>query len=730
MGWQPHPYSLVLIVSAAMSVGVARAVWRRPAAGARTCAVLMLALAWWSVFYAAELLSTSHAAQIRWVKIEYIGILSAPLAWLLFALRFTGRDRWLGLRELAGLCLVPAVLYALVLSDGVLHQLVYRSAETVQLGRWSVLRVVYGPAGWANVAYAYLCLAIGTLVIVHAFRTSPGIYRRQVVALIASAAAPWAVNAIYMMGLGLRIDLTPLGFTITGLGAAWALRRAQLLDLAPVARDQVMESLTDGVAVLDRQGRLVDCNPAFAAALGQSVGACVGEPAAHVFAAHPELLARLTGPSDASAPPTVPSVDGTRLYEPQVSPLADQRGHGIGQLVTLRDVTDRGRVMRELARARDAAEALARAKSEFLATVSHEIRTPMNGVVGMTALLLDTPLTAEQREYVDVVRRSGEQLLAIINEILDFSKLEAGRLAVESIPFSPRAAVDEMLDLLRPQAEEQGLRLDLAVAGAVPERCLGDPTRVRQIVANLVGNAIKFTPSGAVTVSLDAAPPAGGGQRLRLAVRDTGIGIPAERLDGLFQPFSQVDASTARRYGGTGLGLAISRRLAELMGGDIAVQSTPGCGSTFTVEWQVRTVVDDQPSRAAAVPPSPAPPPALRILVAEDNPVNQRVVLRMLERFGYHADLAVDGARAVAAATRAHYDVVLMDVQMPGMDGLEATRRIRDACAGHQPRIIAMTANAMDGDRERCLDAGMDDYLSKPVRPADLRAMFERMGDG
>ncbi|MBX3026123.1 response regulator [bacterium] len=721
MTWQAHPFSAVLLASAALAVGVARALWRRSAAGSRTCALLMLTLAWWSAVYGIELLTTTRAAQLALVKVEYLGILAAPLAWLVFALRFTGRD--MGRAALAALCAVPAVLYALVLTDGPRHQMLYARAETVEVGGYAVLRVVYGPAAWTNVAYAYLCLAAGALVIVHAFRASPRIYRRQVAALLAGAAAPWAVNVVYMLGFSPGVDLTPLGFTVTGLGAAWALRHAQLLDLVPVARDRVMESLRDGVAVLDRQQRLVDCNPAFAAALGRSVGDCIGIAATRLVGACPELLGLLRGEA-ASAPL---SLAGGRLYEPMLQELTDRRGRPVGRLLTLRDITDRGRVMAELTRARDAAEALARAKSEFLATVSHEIRTPMNGVVGMTALLLDTPLSAEQRECVDVIRQSGDQLLAIINEILDFSKLDAGGLTVEHIPFAPRRAVADVVELLRPQAAGKGLRLEYHSAAAVPALCLGDPTRVRQIATNLVGNAIKFTAAGTVVVTLDATPATDGAQRLRLVVRDTGIGIPAHRLPDLFQPFSQVDASTARRYGGTGLGLAISRRLAELMGGTIAVASEEGHGATFTADWLVGAAAAQSEPPADVAGVRPAAPAGLRILVAEDNPVNQKVVLRMLQRLGYQADVAGDGERAVAAATAQPYDVVLMDVQMPGVDGYEATRRIRSERRGRQPRIIAMTANAMASDRDRCLAAGMDDYISKPLRPDDLRAAFERM---
>jgi signal transduction histidine kinase len=719
---QLHPFTLVLFGSAAISVGLARTLWHRAAPGARTCAVLMLSLAWWSTFYAAELLSTTQSAQLAWAPLEYVGILFAPGAWLVFALRFTGRDEPLDRRAMAGAAAVPIALFVLVLTDP-WHHLDYRAIETIQAGSYRVLRLTYGPAGWANVAYAYLCLAGGALVIARAFWRSPRVYRRQTTALLASAAAPWAVNVLYMTGYGPAVDLTPLGFTITGLGAAWAIRHAQLLDLAPVARDRVVESLSDGIAVLDRQDRLIDHNAAFHAIVGDVT---IGASAAEVFAAHPAVLAQLGG--GPVAPVLSSRADGDRQYEPKVVPLKDRRGRDIGRLVTLHDVTERRKVVSELSRARDAAERLANAKSEFLATVSHEIRTPMNGVVGMTSVLLDTPLTPEQRDYVETIRLSGEQLLSIINDILDFSRIDSDRLVVERIAFAPGAAVTEVLALLRPQARARGLALSLSVSPDVPARCLGDATRVRQIASNLVGNAIKFTPSGRVSVALDADPPADGAQRLRLTVRDTGIGIPADRIDSLFQPFTQVDASTARRYGGSGLGLAISRRLAELMGGTITVESDVGRGTIFRADWRVVPAADGSASTvtATAAPvPAGAAPTVRRILVAEDNPVNQTVVAHMLKRLGAQADLANDGEEAVAAVARGGYDIVLMDVQMPNVDGLDATRRIR-AAAGPQPRIIAMTANAMAGDRERCLAAGMDDYVSKPISVESLQAALER----
>jgi len=496
-----------------------------------------------------------------------------------------------------------------------------------------------------------------------------------------------------------------------------------LLDLAPVARGLVVESLGDGVAVLDVRNRLIDANAAFRHIVGE---VNIGDSAPTAFALLPELVAQLGGG------PTVHTIasatDPDRFYEPGVAPLVDRRGREIGRVVTLRDVTERRRALAEMAKARDAAQDLARAKSRFLATVSHEIRTPMNGVIGMTTLLLDTSLDRQQRTFVETIQSSGGQLMSIINDILDFSKFDAGQLSIEQLPFQPVEAVTSVIAMFKAEADAKGLTLECSADAGVPTWCNGDEFRVRQIVTNLVSNAIKFTATGTVSVSLTVDPPqgeSGAPQRLRLSVRDSGIGISAEQMERLFKPFSQVDASVARRFGGTGLGLAISRGLAEMMGGTITVASQEGIGSTFAVDWVV------QPLPGPPVPASVATPTVdgpllgtlatMRVLVAEDNPVNQLVVMYMLRRLGLTADLAEDGLAAVTAVQRAAYDVVLMDVQMPNVDGLTATRRIR-AASIPQPRIIAMTANAMAGDREVCLEAGMDDYLSKPIDLDSLRA--------
>ena len=631
-----------------------------------------------------------------------------------------------------------------------------------------------------------------------------------------------------------------------------------------------------GVILTDPEWRVEWINDGFTRLFGFTLEEIKGRPPVTFMMGpetDPKALEAMTGAAEVGRPYLgeilTYAKDGRKVWiELEIQPLTNERGERTGYMGLQLDITERKRQAELLRAAKEAAEKANVAKGQFLAMMSHEIRTPMNGVIGMASLLLDSSLTSEQRESAETIRQSGESLLTIINDILDFSKIESGRLELEHTEFALRDCLEGALDLLAASAAQKKIDLLYEIAEGTPTIVLGDATRLRQVLVNLIGNAVKFTTQGEVNVAVRVLAWHLSGVDLHFAVHDTGIGIPAEHMERLFKPFSQVDASMTRRFGGTGLGLAICRRLVELMGGRISVESEAGHGSTFSFTLRLQEVVTDLPAAptgarqslhgrrvlivednatslriltdmtrnwgmepqpaaspafaleqlrhlgkidaaiinlqlpgitglalaqsiralsdfsslpmvllsglgrrentegqfnavvtkpvkpsqlfnalveifwrragAAATPPLPVsdptpagpvePPHPGRLLLAEDNPINQKVSLHQLRNLGCRADLAANGAEVLAALARQPYDVVLLDVHMPVMDGLEAARLIRRdyPASATRPWLIALTANVMPGDREECLAAGMDDYLAKPIRVAELAAALAR----
>jgi len=431
---------------------------------------------------------------------------------------------------------------------------------------------------------------------------------------------------------------------------------------------------------------------------------------------------------------TLPTASGRDVHCIITKSTFPNRGGGIGGIVTTyTDISELKRTEEKLTQAKQAAEQAMRARSQFLANMSHEIRTPMNGVLGMASVLADTPLNAEQQEYLQTIRDSGDSLLKIVNDILDFSKIEAGKVEIEQTEFDLRSRVASILQLFAASARGKNLSLVSTCADDVPERVIGDPVRISQTLSNLVGNAIKFTENGSIDVHVSVQSQAGDPMMLRIDVRDTGIGISNAAIERIFDPFSQEDASTTRRFGGSGLGLTISRQLVGLMGGELFVESVQGSGSCFSFTVKVSRASRAEATLVAApVVASPAAHAAdnnrLTVLLAEDNHINQIVAVAMLRKLGCEVTVAKDGQEAVDKAKDRHFDLILMDCHMPTLDGFAATADIRELERLGQPRhtIIAQTANAMAGDRENCLAAGMDDYLSKPISASALAQIIRR----
>jgi len=706
--WTPGAF--LPFLSAGLALVACFLAWRsKQVPASKPFIVIQVCAFIWCFFYGLELCVTRLADAILFANIEYLGMVLLPPASAVFALAYSDRLRKPSAAGWVVLAIQPIVVLPLVLTN-VGH--VFRvDPHLEKVGGHFLLAFGPGPGYLFNVAISHLTLLYvwSTFLFLALKRGNP--FRRQARTLFISYVFPVLGNVIYHLGFHPvpHYDITPAMFSLCGGLITYSLFRQSIFDLAPIARSTTVEQLLDPVIVLNVAGQLIDCNQAAATILGDGPERLLGTDG---YA----LLNEKGFFSESSVEEGALYHHGERVFTVRVSEINEPFRGEVGRVLHMTDLTERLQLERNLEAARRSADDANSAKSNFLANMSHEIRTPMNGVIGLADLLNETPLSPLQLEYVQAVQSCSRSLMHIIDEILDFSKIEAGKMSLNPEPVDLIKLINDVVAAHRVIAESKGLSFEVGMPESSWLGVQVDPSALRQILNNLIGNAVKFTSSGRIEVLVRILRD----DEFRFEITDTGIGIPIEMIETVFDRFSQADSTSTRQFGGTGLGLTISRQFVQMMGGQIHVSSKVGEGSHFWVDLSLPRVELPLPVQSKSSRFS------LKVLLAEDNPINTMVIQHQLEQLECHVVHCADGKQAVETFMSERFDVVLMDVQMPVLGGIEACIEIRRRSPVRIP-IIALTANALEDERVRCLDAGMDAFLTKPTTTQQLSDALDQV---
>ncbi|GAB5431341.1 MAG: hypothetical protein EpisKO_07110 [Epibacterium sp.] len=699
-----------------------------PFSGQLSFVLTLAAMLWWLFTVIFDLASQSEACKVAWSLAAWPGIVLVPVAWSFFVFDYTMNScrtrRPFRLLIYIGL---PSLVSVIAVTNHWTHLLYGPDTRLVTEGGDSFVIFDHGPLFFVVAATLYVFLMIALGLLGFAFLKAKKIFRPFMGALIIITAAPVVANLAYI-GWGVTVfgfDPTPFTFAVSLIALSWLLVNNSMMDTAAQGRTLMFYATQDPVILVDAGGQFVSANPAARQLIGDRIPD-YGEPIEQL----PEIgpLVRDLVKAGGLGKPGPIRLAG-RAFDPRAVPIDSPIQAQIpllGWCISLVDITERERAAEALREALSLAEAANRAKTQFLANVSHEIRTPLNGVLGMASVLGETKLDEEQQELLQVIEDSGQVLLTTIGDVLDLSKVEAGKMTLETKPFTLRNALEGARALFSARAKEKGIGLHLEVHDDLPRVILGDDHRFRQVVHNLVSNAIKFTETGAVTIS---AAPTENGSILLVRVSDTGPGIPAEARDMIFQPFQQVEGGDARKFGGTGLGLSISRQLCHLMGGSLQLADDGTQGATFEIRLpllpanEAQELLSQPASGAVPVPHGPA----LDVLVVDDNRTNRLILEKFLSSTPYRVKSVSSGQEAIGLVHSFSFDVILMDIQMPRMDGVETTQKIRsiEQAKGREPSfIVAVTGNAMPEQLSHYLSVGMDDVLAKPVSKTLLLSLI------